>query len=76
MYIANEKEKCYAKDLSCSLKKLSMINRLFLYFIFLLGHCTVNPLCVVGDDRVESRLFAGATFLPSIRGYPHRNALE
>jgi len=42
---------------------------------FLLSDCTVNPIGVVGDDRVESRLFAGATFLPSIRGYPHNNIL-
>lgn len=47
----------------------------FLTFLFLLGDCTVDPLCVVGDDCVESRLFAGATFLPSIRGYSHSNAV-
>lgn len=39
------------------------------------SHHAVNPLSVVRDDGVNSRLFQLATLLPSIGSDAHRNAI-
>lgn len=51
------------------------LTALLCWGIGLQGHGAVDPLSVVGDDGVNSRLSNLATFLPSIRSDAHRHSI-
>lgn len=66
----------------CNVQLVTVMPALFILFTAqvlclsgLQGHGVVNPLSVVGDDSVNSRLFYLATLLSSIGSDAHCNAI-